>query len=268
MNNNDFLHRILERKRREIQAASVKISEKNLRRMAEDGRGRRPFLETLATPETGGPAIIAEIKRASPSKGVIREDLDPKQTARDYARGGAAAISVLTDADDFHGSPADLEQARAAVSLPVLRKDFIISTYQIYESAVMGADAILLIVRALSPSFLTDALALCRVLGMDALVEVHSETELETASRAGTRLVGINNRDLTTFRTDIGNCIRIGRGLDRGQVAVAESGIRDRKDVETLLGAGIRNFLIGESLVRADDPQRFLAHLLGKGYRP
>lgn len=261
----DFLSHILERKRQEVEEAGKKIPERVLREQAESSRERRPFLEKLSDPGAYGANIISEIKRASPSRGTIRADLDPAAYAEAYERGGAAALSVLTDRDYFGGSPEDLKQARAAVALPALRKDFLISTYQIYEAVVMGADAALLIVRALPREFLRDCLSLFQELDLDALVEVHSEKELESATWAGARLVGINNRDLTTFKTDIQNCIRISRYLEPGQVVVAESGIRDRTDVETLQEAGIFNFLIGESLVRASDPEAFLGHLLGKG---
>ena len=260
----DFLNRILERKRWEVEKAAAKIPERDLRDRAENGKDRRSLLAKLSTPGPAGVNIIAEIKRASPSKGPIREDLVPESLAQAYEKGGAAAISVLTDNHFFHGCPADLKKARAAVNLPVLRKDFLISFYQIYESVVMGADAALLIARALPKSFLAEALSLCEELELDALVEVHSEKELETASRAGARLIGINNRDLTTFKTDIHTSIRISRQFDQGQVAVAERGIKDRTDVQTLYDAGLWNFLIGESLVREENPEVFLKHLLGE----
>ncbi|MDP6179827.1 MAG: indole-3-glycerol phosphate synthase TrpC, partial [Desulfatiglandales bacterium] len=206
----------------------------------------------------------AEIKRASPSQGLIRSDLASDVYARAYERGGAAALSILTEQAYFHGSPEDLEQARSATSLPVLRKDFLISTYQVYESALMGTDAVLLIVRALSQELLRDLVSLCRELRLDALVEVHSERELETATKAEARLIGINNRDLSTFRTDIQNSLRISRYLDSNQTAIAESGISDRAALDKLLQGGIWNFLIGESLVRAPDTEGFLRHLLGR----
>ena len=259
----DFLQKIIERKQWEVEMASAKIPERHLRDRAESGRDRRSLLKKLSAPGPAGVNIIAEIKRASPSKGPIREDLVPESLAKAYEKGGAAAISVLTDNHFFRGRPADLKEARAAVGLPVLRKDFLISIYQIYESVVMGADAALLIARALPESFLKEALALCKELELDALVEVHSEQELETASRAGARLIGINNRDLSTFKTDIHTSIRISRQFEIGQVAVAESGIQNREDVKTLKDAGLWNFLIGESLVREDNPEMFLKHLLG-----
>jgi indole-3-glycerol phosphate synthase len=264
MSKTDFLTRILEQKRSEIQEAKKRAPENELRDLAESPRDKRPFLQSLSVPGPCGVNIISEIKRASPSRGPIREDLDAGAHARAYEKGGASALSVLTEQEFFRGSPKDLKQARSAVSLPVLRKDFLISSYQIYESAVMGADAVLFIVRALPREVLRDFLELCGQLSLDALVEVHSEEELEDASWAGARLVGINNRDLKTFQTDIANCIRIGRCLEPRQVAVAESGIGGRSDIERIRDAGIWNFLIGESLVKAENPESFLQHLLGQ----
>ncbi len=264
MTDSGFLSRIIQHKRREIDINARRISEKDLRGHAELARVRRPFFEIMARPGPFGLNIIAEVKRASPSKGVIRTNLDAHRLAQTYETGGAAAISVLTDAAFFKAKPDDLKKARAAVSLPVMRKDFIISTYQIYESAVMGADAILLIVRAVSKSFLQEALALCGELSMEALVEVHSAKELETATSAGARLFGINNRNLSTFETDIQNSLDISRYLTAGQIAVSESGIRKRGDVETLRQAGIHNFLIGESLVKTNDPEKLLRELMGR----
>ena len=184
--------------------------------------------------------------------------------ARAYEKGGAAALSVLTDQHFFQGSPEDLKSAKEAVQLPILRKDFIISTYQVYETAVMGADAVLLITRILSEQQLTDLLSLSKDLHLDALVEVHDETDLEKADHAGAILVGINNRNLRTFKTDIGTAIALVKGFKPHQIAVAESGIHTREDIKTLNKAGIWNFLIGESLVRAQDPIAHLEYLMGK----
>lgn len=259
----DFLSKILDAKNLEVDEARKKIPEVRLMVESRKPREKRSFFDKLSTPGKFGANIIAEVKRGSPSKGPIRADLDPAELASAYERGGAAALSVLTDRNFFMGGPEDLKSARSAVRLPVLRKDFIVSTYQIYEAAVMGADAVLLIVRALSPEFLRACLDLCRDLGLDALVEVHSEAELKEATHAGAKLIGINNRDLTTFKTDIQTSIDLSRMLEQNQVAVAESGISDRAQIERLLDAGIWNFLIGESLVRADDPAALLRKLLG-----
>ncbi|AOY58887.1 indole-3-glycerol phosphate synthase TrpC [Desulfococcus multivorans] len=260
----DILSRIVEQKRLEVSRARERLPETELRRLAAAPRKRRPFYDVLASAGPSGVNIIAEIKRASPSKGVIRSRLDPSLYARQYEDGGADALSVLTDASFFHGSPADLAQARSAVRLPVLRKDFIIDAYQIFESAVMGADAILLIVRILSPEQLREYMALAKDSGMDVLVEIHSTSELETAVEADARLIGINNRNLETFDTDVGRASAMGGMLGPPRVAVAESGIRNRKDIERLTAAGIFNFLIGESIVRSADPARFIRSL--KGY--
>lgn len=259
----DFLSGIIERKKEEIRVAAGRVPEGVLRCEAEESSGRRPFGPRLAEPGPAGMNVIAEVKRASPSKGRIRENVDPAEFARMYEAGGAAAISVLTDGESFGGSPGDLKKVRAATLLPVLRKDFIISSYQVYESAAMGADALLLIVRALSPEFLKELLTLCADIGLDALVETHDEFEFEIASKAGAQIIGINNRDLATFRTDISTSIRVAKMAVPGQVLVAESGIHTRSDIERLLDAGIGNFLIGESLMRSEEPAKLLRELHG-----
>ena len=260
----DILEKIVNRKREEITAAQNEIPEGRLREQTEQKKNRRSLYQALKEPGPFGVNIISEIKRASPSKGLIRKDLDPVTYARAYEQGGAAALSVLTDRSFFQGSPQDLRSAKGAVSLPVLRKDFIISTYQIYEAAVMDADAVLLITRILSERQLSDYLALCDELQLDALVEVHDEKDLEKAKNSGATLVGINNRNLRTFKTDIGTAIELVKLFEPHQIAVAESGIHTRKDVEQLESAGIWNFLIGESLVRAEDPIDHLKYLRGK----
>jgi indole-3-glycerol phosphate synthase len=217
----------------------------------------------LESPGPTGVNIIAEIKRASPSKGLIRPDLDPAQFASAYEKGGAAAISVLTDQPGFRGTFDDLVKVRQSVSLPVLRKDFLISSYQLYESLALGADAVLLIVRILAPAQFKDYLSLCGELGLAVLVEVHSAKEIEIATRAGAKLIGINNRNLSSFQTSIETAADLVPLLEDDQVAVAESGIHCREDVCTLIQAGIFNFLIGESLVRSENPEEFLAVLRG-----
>lgn len=258
----DFLNRIIETKRHEIQAARQQFSEAELIRRAKQRKAPRPFRARLAAPGPFGVNIIAEIKRASPSKGNLNENLDPARYAICYERAGAAALSVLTDPSYFKGSLADLSAARRSVSLPVLRKEFIISEYQIYESAAHEADAVLLIARILSTAQIEAYLALCRELGLDALVEVHSEEDLSSASLAGADLIGINNRNLQTFETRIETSIRLAPLLSPGQVAVAASGIQNADDIRVLKTAGIFNFLIGESLVRAGSAENFLKTLL------
>ena len=261
----DFLKIIVEHKKEEVAKAKRRLSESRLRIDALLPRKRRPFLKRLEQPGPSGVNIIAEIKRASPSKGVICPDLNPAIYASEYEKGGAAALSVLTDQPYFKGCVEDLKKAREATALPVLRKDFLISSYQIYESAALGADAVLLIVRILEQKQLSDYLNLCRELKMDALVEIYSENDLKAAILAGARLIGINNRDLSSFETNIETAIRMASLLEPDQVAVAASGIRTREDIEKIKDSGIWNFLIGESLVRAPNPREFLKSLMGLG---
>ncbi len=260
----DFLSKIVEDKKLEIAAAKQRLPESILREKSLHPRKKRPFLNKLEHPGPFGVNIIAEIKRASPSKGDICPDLDPAYYATEYEMGGAAALSVLTDQLHFKGSPEDLKIARKTTTLPVLRKDFLISAYQIFESAVMEADALLLIVRILDEQQLKDYLSLCNELQMDALVEVHSEADIEKAGLAGARLIGINNRNLQSFETDIATAIRMKSLLGTDQVAVAASGIRTKNDIEKIKGSGIWNFLIGESLVRSENPRNFLESLHGR----
>ena len=257
-----ILDRIVACKQEEVAAAKARVPLHRLIKRIERRSAVRPFLERLSQPQAGRVNIIAEIKRASPSKGLIRADLDPAGLALAYESGDAAALSVLTDTEFFRGSVADLVRARSATRLPVLRKDFIVSSYQIYESAAIGADAILLIARILSQRQLSRYLQLSRDLSLDALVEVHSEEELAAATQASAYLVGINNRDLDTFRTDIATSVRLAALLHAHQTGVAESGIHDRKDIERIAAAGIYNFLIGESIVRARNTCEFLKRLV------
>ncbi len=262
----DFLKIIVEHKKDEIGKNRKHIPEKKLREDARVRQQRRPFIKKLEKPGPSGVNIISEVKRASPSKGDICPELDPALYATAYEKGGAAAISVLTDTDFFKGSPDDLIKAREVSSLPVLRKDFLISSYQIYEAAVLGADAVLLIVRILSAEQLKDYLLLCNEIGMDALVEVHSEEDVAVASKAGARLIGINNRNLSSFETDIKTAMRMMSLLGPDQVPVAASGISSRADIEKNLEFGIFNFLVGESLVRAENTVAFVQSLvMGKG---
>lgn len=257
-----FLKEIVAQKGREIAQARRVIAEGRLSEIARRRSDVRPFFSRLARPGTGGVNVIAEIKRASPSKGDIRADLDAARTAAQYARGGAAAISVLTDATYFKGRLDDLRAARASCRLPILRKEFIISRYQVYESAAAGADAILLIVRILPADKLMQLYALCRDLGMDALVEVHAASEVSVVAGMGDCLVGINNRDLNTFDTDIAVAMDLASRLAPGQIPVAASGIAGPADIRRNRSAGIFNFLVGESIVRSADPAGFIASLI------
>jgi indole-3-glycerol phosphate synthase len=259
-----ILDRIVERKREIVDAAQKAHPRSELEARIRARSDHRAFAGRLSAPGPSSANIIAEIKRASPSKGPIRPELDPAALARAYEAGGAACLSVLTDGPFFMGSADDLVQARAACALPVLRKEFIISSYQVVESAAMGADAVLLIVRILSPAQLQSYLALCRALSLDALVEIHTEADLETALASGAHLIGINNRNLNSFETNTKTAIRMAARLSADQVAVAASGIQTREDILENTRSGIWNFLIGESLVRAQDPSRFLRMLQGQ----
>jgi indole-3-glycerol phosphate synthase len=234
-----------------------------LREAAEARRDIRPFFDALQSPGPTGVNVIAEVKRASPSKGVIRGYLDPAGLAAAYAAGGACAISVLTEKRFFLGSREDLQQARAACELPVLRKDFIFCDYQLYEAAAMGADAVLLIVRILDRHQLADLIGLAGSLGLTALAEVYTAADVEAAGRAGARMIGINNRNLQSFDTDLGHTLQLLPLLRLEQVAVAASGIRTRADIQNYQASGVFNFLIGESLVTSENPAAFLKELQG-----
>ena len=263
----DFLAEIVKQKEREILQARKRDPEGRLAELARQRSDFRPFFETLSQPGAAGVNIIAEIKRASPSKGDIAPDLDAPQTALRYEKGGAAAVSVLTDATYFKGSRDDLTAARCACALPVLRKEFVISRYQVYEAAAAGADAILLIARILTEKKLNRLYALCRELGMEALVEIHTPDDARTVAACGARLVGINNRNLSTFETDTAIAMDLVSRLSPDQVPVAASGISMPADIQRNLKAGIFNFLVGESIVRSKDPVRFIRELMGADFR-
>ncbi len=266
----NILDTIVQAKKAAIAAANKIIPEARLRAdaFAAVRRERRPFHERFITTAPGQVNIIAEIKRASPSKGDIRLDLDPAALAKAYEKGGAAALSVLTDAPFFKGSLDDLILARKHTTLPVLRKEFIIAPYQLYETVAAGADAVLLIVRILDKVQLQEYLSLCAELDLDALVEIHTEAEIDTAVGAGARLIGINNRNLQSFETDTDTAVRVSRRMGPSQTPVAASGIENRQDIDRGLSAGIHNFLVGESLVRSTDPAAALNTLIRGGDLP
>jgi indole-3-glycerol phosphate synthase len=220
-------------------------------------------LEAAVRRGPNGPRVIAEVKRRSPSKGDIRIDLDPAALAAAYAAGGASAVSVLTEPRHFAGSPDDLLAVRSAVGLPVLRKDFVTTAYQVWEARAWGADAVLLIVAALDPPALGDLLGETSAAGLDALVEVHTVAEAEVAAAAGASLVGVNARDLTTLEVDPNRFAEVRQRLPAGTVLVAESGISDRAGVQAAADAGADAVLVGEALVRSDDPTTALRVLLG-----
>ena len=257
----NILQKIVAHKKEEISAAKVKVTESLLKKMCEK-RTFRPFEANLAVATKKRMAIIAEIKRASPSKGVICADLNPAAQAAAYQKGGASALSVLTDNHFFQGTDADLKTARAHCDLPVLRKDFIVDAYQIYETAAMGADAALLIARILSQQQLTEYMTLCRELCLAVLVETHNAAEIEQAVLAGATIIGVNNRNLESFETDIARSAELAKKVDSNTILVAESGIRTADDVRQLAQTGIRVFLVGESLVRAEDPVKQVEELV------
>ncbi|MGH8213013.1 MAG: indole-3-glycerol phosphate synthase TrpC [Rhodanobacteraceae bacterium] len=259
----DILQRILARKAKEIEARSTTLPLRELSARCADLPDTRGFAAALETEiDAGKPGVIAEIKKASPSAGVIREHFDPVAIARSYAANGATCLSVLTDVDFFQGSDEYLRRARAACALPVLRKDFTIDAYQVYEARVIGADAILLVVAALGDAALLELSLLAADLDLDVLVEVHDEAELERALEIPAPMVGINNRDLRTFETSLDTTLLLGgRVQDDGRILVSESGIRAADDVTCLRAAGVHAFLVGETLMRAHDPGAELARL-------
>ena len=258
----DILNRIVEVKRDEIRAARKRRDLASLRRDAESLGGVRDFVSAMrATIVAGQAAVIAEIKKASPSKGVLREHFVPAEIAESYARGGAACLSVLTDVQFFQGAVAYLEQARAACALPVLRKDFMIDAYQVFEAREMGADCILLIAACLDDAQMVDLEAQAHSLGLAVLVEVHDGFELDRALRLKTPLVGINNRNLRTFEVTLGTTLGLMNNVPADRLLVTESGVLARADVERMRGAGVSAFLVGEAFMRAADPGQALADL-------
>ena len=251
---NDILTRICAEKRRHVAAAKAARGMAELHRVARAAppvRGFRDALEAKCT--SAGTALIAEIKKASPSKGLIRADFDPPALARAYQAGGATCLSVLTDAPFFQGDDGDLGAARAATTLPVLRKDFVLDPYQAVEARAIGADCILLILAAVDDAEARDIDAAARELGLDVLVEVHDETELERAARLESRLIGINNRDLATFAVDLATTERLAPQAPAGALVVSESGLSGPADIARLRRGGVGCFLVGESLLRAAD---------------
>lgn len=250
-----ILRKILARKAEEIAERQRQTSIAELRERAAATPATRGFHRALAARiAEGRAAVIAEIKKASPSKGVIRPDFDPVAIARSYEAGGATCLSVLTDVDFFQGADDYLVQARAATSLPVLRKDFTIDPYQIYESRVLGADCVLLIVAALAPAQLAELHELARGIGLDVLVEVHNARELDAALALDNPMVGINNRDLHSFHTTLETTFSLLPRIGDGRLVVTESGIQRVDDVLAMRGHGVNAFLVGEAFMRAADP--------------
>jgi indole-3-glycerol phosphate synthase len=258
----DILERILRRKGEELAERSARLPLAELAARVADLPDTRGFVAAIeARVAEGASAVIAEIKKASPSKGLIRADFDPAAIARSYEAGGATCLSVLTDRDFFQGSEDYLVQARDACALPILRKDFIIDPYQVYEARVIGADCILLIVAALGDAALLELSLLAAELDLDVLCEVHDEAELERALALPVPLIGVNNRNLRTFETRLDTSLELKLRMDDERLLVAESGIHSAADVARLRQGGIDAFLVGEAFMRAADPGQALREL-------
>jgi len=258
----DILERILAVKAGEVAAAKARAPLAAVRAQAEQAPPVRDFVGALrARIAAGDPAVIAEIKRASPSKGLLRDPFEPAAIAASYAAHGAACLSVLTDRQFFQGAPEYLQEARAACDLPVLRKDFLIDPYQVYESRALGADCVLLIAAALAPEAMRELEQLALSLGLAVLVEVHDGAELQSAMRLATPLIGINNRNLRTFETRLDTTIELAARVTGDRIVVTESGILDPADVARMRAAGIQAFLVGEAFMRASDPGEALRQL-------
>lgn len=259
------LNRIIDRKFEEVAERSARRPINQLQAEIASASQPRGFVAAMeAKLAAGQSAVIAEIKKASPSKGVIREDFHPAEIARSYEQGGAACLSVLTDADFFQGSEAYLQQAREACSLPVIRKDFIVDPYQVYEARAIAADCILLIAAALDDAQLAQLNALAHELGMDVLIEVHNAEELQRILPLGNRLVGINNRNLHNFETSLDNTFSLLAQIDENPIVVTESGIHSADDVAAMRQHNVDAFLVGEAFMRAAEPGEKLAELFAK----
>jgi indole-3-glycerol phosphate synthase len=259
-----ILERIMAVKRAEVAAAKASLPIATLEKRAGEAGSARDFVEALQKKiDAGEAAVIAEIKRASPSKGVMREQFDPAGIAKSYAAGGAACLSVLTDREFFQGAPEHLSAARAACALPALRKDFVFDRYQVLEARAMGADAILLIAACLSAAEMKALEDAALGLGMAVLVEVHDAAELDAALALRTPLVGVNNRDLRTFETRIETTLGLLERMPADRIVITESGIASAADVARLRGRGVNAFLVGEAFMRAPDPGAGLRTLFG-----
>lgn len=258
----DILKKIVAVKHEEVAAAKRHRDALSLRRDAESlGGVRNAFGALQLKVQQGRSAVIAEVKRASPSKGVLREPYVPQAIAASYAQHGAAVLSVLTDRTFFQGQPSDLQAARAASGLPVLRKDFMVDAYQIDEARAMGADAVLLIVACLDQALMVDLEAQAHALGLTVLVEVHDEAEMARALELKTPLLGVNNRDLRTFQVNLDNTLRLKAMAPPDRLLVTESGILSRDDVARMRQADVHAFLVGEAFMRAPDPGQALAQM-------
>ena len=260
----DILQKILTRKREEIVERSARLPLAELRQRAQAASPMRGFVNAIrARIAQGKPAVIAEIKKASPSKGLLRADFNPAEIAQSYTRHGATCLSVLTDRDFFQGADEHLQEARAACSLPALRKDFTIDPYQVYEARALGADCILLIVAALDDNLMRELAAIARDLGLDVLVEVHDAGELDRALALDTPLIGTNNRDLRTFEVRLDTTLNLLGRVPKDRVVVTESGIHTTEDVARMRRNGVNAFLVGEAFMKAAKPGEKLAELFG-----
>lgn len=260
----NILDRIMAVKRAEVGAAKKAVPELRIQEMAKTADPTRDFVSALRKKiDTGKAAVIAEIKRASPSKGLLRENFAPAEIAKSYETGGAACLSVLTDREFFQGAPEHLAAARAACALPVLRKDFIFDSYQIYEARAIGADCILLIAACLAVGEMKNLEVLAHALGMAVLVEVHDAAELEAALELRTPLVGINNRDLRTFDTRLETTLRLLEYMPENRIVITESGIVTPRDVARMRQHGVNAFLVGEAFMRAADAAAELRSMFG-----
>lgn len=265
---NTVLGNIVAARRMRLEEARACVSLEQMKRSAEARAERRDFATALASGVAGGGPglrVIAELKRASPSRGLLRQDYRRRDIAQAYQAAGAVALSVLTEEQFFLGSLSDLQEVRGAVTLPVLRKDFILDDYQVYESVAASADALLLIVAALADKELRNLIQLCQSLRIAALVEVHTEVELDQALAAGARVVGINNRDLKTLEVNLETSFHLREKIPANCIAVSESGIQTARDVRNLAQAGFHAILVGERLMISPDPGKELAALLGGG---
>jgi indole-3-glycerol phosphate synthase len=255
-----ILTRIIEAKQRRLQVAKMRVPEPIVKRMAETAAAVPSFRDALETPQRV--RIIAELKKASPSKGVLKADLDPVKQAVDYREAGACAVSVVTEEDFFQGDLGWVRKAGGASTLPVLRKDFVYEPFQVFETRAAGASAILLIAAMLQPQELKELISVAHHVKLDALVEVHDEIELGEALEAGASLIGVNNRDLKTFNVDIETSLRMAKAIPGDRFFIVESGIHGKAEIERLLEAGADAFLIGEHLLTSADPVTALRGLL------
>ncbi len=261
---NDFLKKIIAGRRQDVRKAEKEIPLSAIQKTAKErGKIRSLVARLQSAPDLNQAMIIAEIKRASPSGGVLRPDLDPAELAREYEAAGAAAISVLTEPHHFLGSDGDLRTVRQAVKIPVLRKDFTVDPYQVYQSAALGADVILLIIAALDKSLLKELYHAANEADLETIVEIHTLPELEIALQFPRAIIGVNSRNLATLKTDLSTAVVLAGAIPKQRIAIAESGITTRREVEMLAKLGYRGFLVGTSLLREKSPGKALAKLVG-----